>query len=79
MYRKVFFKIDGKLCNRCQTEFEGILDGLNGIKKVEINYITNIVMLQYDPSLISKINLTEILESQCRILKVKSNNSMLEV
>ncbi len=59
-------------------ELEGILDGSNGIKKVEINYITNIVMLKYNPRLISKINIIEILESQCKFIKLE-NTSMIEV
>ena len=58
---------------------EEILDGLNGVRKVEINYITNIVMLQYDPRSISKINLVKILESQCNSIKVKSSNPILEL
>ncbi|VFJ14768.1 protein of unknown function [Candidatus Nitrosocosmicus franklandus] len=75
----MFFKIDGRCCTRCQTELDGTLDSLNGVKKIELNYITNIMMLQYDASLVSKNNLVKILESQCNILKVKRNNSILEL
>ncbi|MGE0390999.1 MAG: heavy-metal-associated domain-containing protein [Candidatus Nitrosocosmicus sp.] len=71
VYRKEFFKINGRYCNSCKTELEGVLDRLIGIKKVEINYITNILTLQYDPNIISNTNLVKILESQCKFIKIK--------
>ncbi|MGD9673719.1 MAG: cation transporter [Candidatus Nitrosocosmicus sp.] len=63
--------MNGRYCNSCKTELEGVLDRLIGIKKVEINYITNILTLQYDPNIISNTNLVKILESQCKFIKIK--------
>ncbi|MGD9673473.1 MAG: heavy-metal-associated domain-containing protein [Candidatus Nitrosocosmicus sp.] len=71
--------MDGRYCDRCKIELEEVLEKLDGIKKVEINYITNIVILQYDPRLISRINLANILDLQCKFIKVKSNNPILEL
>lgn len=52
------------------TELERTLEKLDSVKKVEINYITNVLMLQYDPNLILKASLYEIIDSQCKFLRV---------
>lgn len=51
-------------------ELERTLEKLDGVKKVEINYIVHTLMLQYEPYLISKTSLYEIMNSQCKFLRV---------
>ena len=59
-------------------ELDRILEKLDGVEKVEINSITNILMFQYDPNLISKTMLYEIMNFQCKFLSV-NRISMLEI
>ena len=51
-------------------ELERTLEKLDGVKKVEINYIVNTLMLQYEPNLMSKTRLYEIMNSKCKFLRV---------
>ena len=51
-------------------ELERTLEKLDGVKKVEINYVVHTLMVQYEPNLISKTSLYEIMNSQCKFLRV---------
>ncbi len=73
-YAKEFFKINGKYCNVCKLDFESTLAESTGIIRVEINYITNIMMVQYDPDLITNIDLCKIMRNlKCKFLTVENN------
>jgi hypothetical protein len=45
-----------------------------GITKVEINYITNVMMVQYDPDLLSNSDISKkIRNSKCNFVTVGDN------
>ena len=74
LYPKAIFKIDGRYCNRCKLNLEKTVSKSKGIIKVEINYITNKITVQYDPNLISKIDIyKKLTNSKCKFLTVENN------
>jgi len=58
----------------CQLDFESTMSKSVGTIKVEINYITSIMMVQYDPDFISNIDIcTKMRNSKCKFLTVGNN------
>ena len=49
-------------CTTCKPIVEKQLKGKDGIKKVDINYMTDSVSVEFDPSLITKQEIKERLE-----------------
>ena len=59
-YEKAHFKVVGMYCTSCKPIIEKQLKNNNGIKKIDINYMTDSVVIEFDPTL---TNIKEIKES----------------
>ncbi len=62
-YEKAHFKVVGMYCTSCKPIVEKQLKDTSGIKKIDINYITDSVVVEYDPTLITKQEIKVRLES----------------
>ena len=61
-FEKTHFKIVGMYCTTCKPIVENKLKNIKGIKKIDINYMTDSVVVEFDPSLITKQEIKERLE-----------------
>jgi len=59
---KAFFKVVGMYCTSCKPIVEKQLKNEQAVKKIDIDYITDSVIVQFDPSLISKEEIKDRLE-----------------
>jgi len=67
--KKDYFKIKGRYCNQCRLNLEKQVEESEVISKLEINYITNIMMVEYDVGSTSSLDLhKEIENSKCRFV-----------
>jgi copper chaperone len=51
---KAYFKVVGMYCISCKSIVERQLKGENGIKRIGIDYMTDSVIVEFDPSIITK-------------------------
>jgi len=51
---KAFFKVVGMYCTSCKPIVEKQLKNEQAVKKIDIDYMTDSVIVQFDPSLIIK-------------------------
>ena len=61
-YQKVYFKVVGMYYTTCKPLVEKQLKDKEGIKKIDINNITDSVIIEFDPSLINNQEIKERLE-----------------
>jgi copper chaperone len=59
---KALFKIVGMYCVSCKPVVEKQLKGEKGIKKIDIDYMTDSVIVEFDPVLITKEQIKKQLE-----------------
>jgi Cu+-exporting ATPase len=59
---KAFFKVVGMYCTSCKPIVEKQLKNEQAVKKIDIDYMTDSVIVQFDPSLISKEEIKDRLE-----------------
>lgn len=59
---KALFRIVGMYCVSCKPVVEKQLKGENGIKKIDIDYMTDSVIVEFDPMLITKEQIKKKLE-----------------
>lgn len=59
---KALFRIVGMYCVSCKPVVEKQLKGENGIKKIDIDYMTDSVIVEFDPVLITKEQIKKKLE-----------------
>ena len=59
-YEKAHLKVVGMYCTTCKPIVEKQLKNNNGIKKIDINHMTDSVVIEFDPTL---TNIKEIKES----------------
>lgn len=59
---KALFRIVGMYCVSCKPVVEKQLKGENGIKKIDIDYVTDSVIVEFDPMLITKEQIKKKLE-----------------
>ncbi|HXX98280.1 MAG TPA: heavy metal-associated domain-containing protein [Candidatus Bathyarchaeia archaeon] len=59
---KAFFKVVGMYCTSCKPIVEKQLKNEQAVKKIDIDYMTDSVLVQFDPSLISKEEIKDRLE-----------------
>ena len=59
---KAYFKVVGMYCTTCKPIIEKQLKDKKGIKKININYITNTVIVEFDPLTITKHDIKAKLE-----------------
>jgi copper chaperone len=59
---KAFFKVIGMYCTSCKPIVEKQLKNEPAIKKIDIDYMTDSVIAEFDPSLITKQEIKDRLE-----------------
>jgi copper chaperone len=59
---KALFRIVGMYCVSCKPVVEKQLKGEKGIKKIDINYMTDSVVVEFDPLLITKEQINKKLQ-----------------
>lgn len=59
---KALFRIVGMYCVSCKPVVEKQLKGEKGIKKIDIDYMTDSVIVEFDPVLITKEQMKKKLE-----------------
>ena len=60
---KARFKVVGMYCTTCKPIVEKQLKGEQAIKNINIDYMTNSVIVEYDPVLITKEEIKKRLEN----------------
>jgi len=60
--RKGFFKVVGMYCTSCKPIVEKQLKNEQAVKKIDIDYMTDSVIVQFDPSLMNKEEIKDRLE-----------------
>jgi copper chaperone len=61
--RRALFKVVGMYCTTCKPTVEKQLRGEQAIKKIDIDFMTDSVIVQYDANLITKNKIKERLEN----------------
>ena len=59
---KALFKVVGMYCTSCKPIVENQLKNDQAIKKIDIDHMTDSVIVEFDPSLISKQEIKDRLE-----------------
>jgi copper chaperone len=59
---KAYFKVVGMYCSSCKPVVEKQLKNKQAVKKIDIDYMTDSVIVEFDPSLISKQEIKDRLE-----------------
>ena len=60
--QRAFFKVVGMYCTTCKLIVEKQLRGEQAIKKIDIDFMTDSVIVQYDADLITKEKIKKRLE-----------------
>ena len=60
--QKSRFKVVGMYCTTCKPIVENQLKGNEAIKNIDIDFMTDSVIVEYDPALITKEKIKERLE-----------------
>jgi copper chaperone len=61
--QKAFFRVVGMYCSTCKPIVEKQLKGEQAIKKIDIDFMTDSVVVEYDSKLITKEKIREKLEN----------------
>jgi copper chaperone len=61
--QRALFKVVGMYCTTCKPIVEKQLRGEQAIKKIDIDFMTDSVIVQYDADLITKDEIKERLEN----------------
>jgi copper chaperone len=61
--QKALFRVVGMYCSTCKPIVEKQLKGEQAIKKIEIDFMTDSVKVEYDSNLITKEKIKEKLEN----------------
>jgi copper chaperone CopZ len=59
---KAYFKIVGMYCISCKSVVEKQLENKSGIRRIDVDYMTDSVVVEFDPSLITKEEIKDRLE-----------------
>ena len=59
---KAFFKVVGMYCTTCKPIVEKQLKDEPAVKRIDINYMTDSIVIEYDSSSITKEEIKEKLE-----------------
>jgi copper chaperone len=59
---KAYFKVFGMYCLSCKSIIEKQLKGERGIKGIDLDFMTDSVILKFDPSIITKEEIKDRLE-----------------
>lgn len=73
-YQKAKFKVVGMYCTTCKPIVEKQLKGEQAIKKIDIDFMTDSVIVEYNPDLITKEEIKKKLEdSGYKFVRVSSS------
>ena len=61
--KRAIFKVVGMYCTTCKPIVEKQLKGEQSIKKIDIDFMTDNVIVEYDPSMITREKIKERLEN----------------
>jgi copper chaperone len=59
---KAFFKVVGMYCISCKSIVERQLKNEGGVKRINVDYMTDSVIVEFDPSMITKEEIKSRLE-----------------
>jgi copper chaperone len=59
---KAYFRIVGMYCISCKSVVERQLKDESGIRRIDVDYMTDSVVVEFDPSIISKEEIRDRLE-----------------
>jgi copper chaperone len=59
---KAYFKVVDMYCISCKSIVEKQLKNENGIKTIDVDYVTDSVVVEFDPSVITKEEIKNRLE-----------------
>ena len=72
-HEKAFFKFTGRHDRYSKSVIAARIDNIKGIRKIEINFITNIIRVEFDATLITKQHIRKrLLDSKFRFLNIES-------
>jgi copper chaperone CopZ len=60
---KAFYKVVGLDCLTCKPIIENQLKHEKGIKRINIDYMTDRVIVEFDPSILTKDKIKQILDN----------------
>ena len=63
MTERAFFKVIGMYCTSCKPIVEKHLKDEKGVMKIDIDYMTDSVIVEFEPTFITKEEIKERLES----------------
>lgn len=69
---KALFRIVGMYCVSCKPVVEKQLKGENGIKKIDIDYMTDSVIVEFDPVLITKEQIKKKMKSGYKFVRTSN-------
>ena len=52
--KKAYFKVVGMYCLSCKSIVERQLKNENGVKRIDVDYMTDSIIIEFDPLLITK-------------------------
>jgi copper chaperone CopZ len=61
--QKARFRVVGMYCTTCKPIIENQLRGNEAVKNIDIDFMTDSVIVEYDPTLITKEKIKESLEN----------------
>jgi len=59
---RAFFKVVGMYCTTCKPIVEKQLKDEKGVKRIDIDYMADSVVVEFDPSLVTRERIKERLE-----------------
>jgi copper chaperone len=59
---RTYFKVVGMYCTSCKPIIEKQLKDEKGVKRIDIDYMTDSVLVDFDPSIITKEEIKDRLE-----------------
>lgn len=62
MSERAFFKVVGMYCTSCKPIVEKQLKDKEGVKKIDIDYMTDSVVVEFEPSFVTKEEIKVMLE-----------------
>jgi copper chaperone len=59
---RAYFKVVGMYCISCKSVVEKQLKNESGIRRIDVGYMTDSVVVEFDPSIITKEEIKDRLE-----------------
>jgi copper chaperone len=59
---RIYFKVVGMYCTSCKPFIEKQLKNEKGVKRINMDYMTDSVLVDFDPSIIKKEEIKDRLE-----------------